>query len=138
MNTPDNANAVLSALAALDGVEVHVPYDEHEQPHKRLISSDEYDDMPVFEFQRGTARVFVVVSRDSVRVSLDWLEADPRGHGHGAAVLRSLLDLADANGVDVVTIPKGGAPKLVAFYERHGFVVEPSGEKWLYRPRRGH
>ncbi|WP_308163983.1 GNAT family N-acetyltransferase [Nonomuraea sediminis] len=113
-------------------------YDEH-RVRQRLRDSFSAEHTSIIEIDRelvGCVTVRPVEGRQ-------WLEhfylaPDRQGQGLGSAVLRTVLEGADAQGVAVgLNVLQGSAARRL--YERHGFVVEAEDpiDVYMMRPAGG-
>ncbi len=98
-------------------------FDEH-RVRQRFRDSFSPDHTSVIETDGGFAGcVTLRPGQDAWWFEHFYLAQELHGRGLGSAVLRELLDLADAEGVTVrLNVLQGSAAQRL--YERHGFTVE--------------
>ena len=85
-------------------------------------------------WRRGPSQVSLaeIPGRDWLYL-FNWItEPSQRSQGHAGALLRAVCDVADQQGIILVTHPDDD--RLRETFERHGFVLDPVAPKWGERP----
>jgi len=94
------------------------------------------EDAEAFGTLMPSGRAYVALRRGESGIEIDWMQALPTGARIGTTVMQDLCARADRHRVSIKLTPKGQDPRLVRFYERHGFVRPKEGADSLVRDPR--